>query len=132
MAENNVLDDANNIKKVDKQSPKYILVLKLINGILGNLGKPQIEDLTEFIKIYREDVMKLENEQLFETMEHEFYGKNMFDKEKCGYYRKKNAESCLLNFLRGACKNLHLNLTYEKKKIQLNRLNQSYIIYSIK
>ena len=88
--------------KVDKNSDKYKVILKLVNKILINLDKKEITDLTGFIDIDREDIIKDENNKTLVEMEKEIF--KFFDKRKTGYYRK--SDTLILNCLRGFLKDL--------------------------
>ncbi len=63
------------------------MALKFINEILKNIGKKEINDLTEFIGIDRLDIIKDINKETFERMEDKLF--KYFDKVKCGWYQKK-------------------------------------------
>ncbi|ARF12339.1 hypothetical protein Klosneuvirus_5_9 [Klosneuvirus KNV1] len=41
-----------NVNTIDKDSEKYIVILKLINKILTNINKEHIDDLLKFSYIY--------------------------------------------------------------------------------
>ena len=84
----------------DKNSDKYKVSLKLVNKILVNIGKEEIDELTKFVDIDREDIIKDVNMTTLTEMEGEVF--QYFDKMKCGYYRKTG--SIVLNRLRGMMK----------------------------
>ena len=48
-------------KTVGKDHVKYIVLLKLLNAILINIGRDVIGDITEFVDVDREDIIKEEN-----------------------------------------------------------------------
>lgn len=98
-------------KEIDKTTDKYKMALKLVNAILKNLNKDPIDDLTEFKDIDREDIIKDDNKKVLKDMEGELF--NVFDKKKCGYYRK--TDNLVLNTLRGICKEVGVEFVIEKK-----------------
>jgi len=117
--------------KVDKNSDKYKVILKLVNKILTNLGKKEIADLTGFIDIDREDIIKDENNKTLVEMEKEIF--KFFDKGKTGYYRK--SDTLILNCLRGLLKDLGYKFKNKKKEkstyIDGKSYKRTHMIYSI-
>ena len=100
--------------QIDKTTDKYNLLLKFTNAILNNIdGKSQITDLTEFVNISREDVIKDANEKMLDKMEEELF--KIFDKYKIGYYRR--TENSVLSYLRGMCRDIGLSLIITKKEV---------------
>jgi len=118
--------------KVSKDSNKYKVLLKFINKILVNINKPEIDDLTKFVNIDREDIIKDINKDSLVAMEDELFP--LFDKKKSGYYRKTN--SLVLNCLRGMVKDTGLELKKISKDITTTINGQNYrkthMIYFIK
>ncbi len=119
-------------KHVDKESAKYKAALKLTNKILTNIGKPEIDDLRQFVDIDRLDIIKDVNRTSLKEMEREYF--KHFSKDRCGYYKKTSA--VVLNCLRGMARELGLNCCLEKKDIHkvIDGLNfrRTYSLYSIK
>lgn len=113
---------------------KYKVALKIINKILANLGKDEIDDLKKFIDIDRDLIIKDINTKSFWNMEDEIF--EQFDKAKCGWYRRKITRNYILTFLRYMCSDLSLKFTYEQveKTTTINGTNyrKSYMMYSIK
>ena len=70
--------------KIEKDSEKYQVTLKLLNKILVNLGKEEIDDFTKFKDIDREDIIKDINVEALREMEKELFTVH-YDKKKCGY-----------------------------------------------
>lgn len=60
-------------KIADKKDGKYIVLLKLLNNILTNLGKSNIANLTEFQNVDRDDLIKEENINSYNQMEKELF-----------------------------------------------------------
>lgn len=118
---------------IDKTTEKYKLVLKYANAILSNItGTSQITDLTEFINIEREQIIKDENQKVLDKMEKELF--EHFDKFKHGYYRR--TVNSVFNYLKGMCKTLGLTLVGTKKDIvdKINGINyrRTGYLYTIK
>ena len=122
------LPDRNNI---DKTTNKYKILLKYVNGILKNIDKDGIDDLTKFKDIDRLDIIRKENIQLLDKLAPKLF--KYFNKDKCGYYRK--TKNLSLNCLRGMCKEIGLELVNRKKDITegLNgkRYKYTHTFYSI-
>lgn len=119
------------ITKVDKDSDKYKIALKFVNKILVNIGKDEIDDLTKFMDIDREDIIKEVNKDSLKEMESELFP--LFDKNKCNYYRK--TDNLVLNCLRGIIRQVGLTPVNIKKDITTTINGQNYrkthMIYSI-
>lgn len=122
-------------KIVDKNSSKYKTLLKFLNKILINLNKKTINDLYDFKGIDRNDLIKDINIETFNKMEKEIF--SAFDKQTCGWYRRKKTNNYILTFLRYACNDLNLKFTYNRKDIfeKINDINgklrKTYLFYSI-
>ena len=118
--------------KIDKDSDKYKVTLKLLNKILTNLGKEEIDDITKFKDIDREDIIKDINVKSLCEMEGELFVH--YSKGKCGYYRKTNA--MVLNCIRSMMKDAGFEFTKKKKekneKINGKSYKRSHFLYSIK
>ena len=117
--------------KVTKDSDKYKVALKLVNKILINLGKDEIDDLTNFKDIDREDIIKDVNKQALDGLAKEIF--KHYDKKKCGYYRKTDA--LVLNVLRGMMKDTGFKLSKKQedkhKVIDGQNFRKTYMLYSI-
>lgn len=120
------------VNKADKDSEKYKVALKLINKILVNLGNPEVDDLTKFINIDREDIIKEVNQKSLTDMEDELFP--LFNKKNSGYYRKTDA--LVLNCLRGFMKEIGYDMVKKKKEksetINGKSYKRSHYLYSIK
>lgn len=123
-------DDNNKKNKVDESDPKYVVLLKFINRILANIGKPTITKLTEFINIDREDIIKKENFDIFDKMDYKIF--KYFNKSKSGWYRRKHVKNYILTFIRYACNEIGYDFTYIHKNKQIKSLNKTHMFYSIK
>ena len=120
------------IYKENKDSDKYQMALKLINKILINIGKEEVDDLTKFINVDRDDIVKEDNKTTLESMEEEIFA--LYDKKKCGYYRK--TDGIVVNCLRGMMKEIGYQFTYIQKEKSESVNNKSFrrkhVFYSIK
>jgi len=117
----------------DKNSDKYKIALKFINKILINLKKDELDDLTNFKNIDRENIILDINKKTLNDMEKEIF--KYFDKAKCGYYRRNDTKHYILTFLRCICNDLNLSFSYYKKDITeiVNNKNyrKTHVYYSI-
>lgn len=126
------IQENNIIEKVTTDSEKYKIALKFINILLNNLNMTQINSLTEFKDVDREDIIKEVNKKSFDDMASEIF--NHYNKKKCGYYRKTDA--LVLNCLRGMMKEIGLELVkiQKEKSEEINGkvYRRAHMIYSIK
>jgi len=118
----------NKQKVVDKKNDKYKVVLKLANGILKNLNKDPIDDLTKFVKISKEDIIKKENIKLFNEMEDELF--ELFNKYSFKWYKRNVLKNYILVFLKTACSELNLKFASKRKEIseKINDIRYKRII----
>ena len=120
------------VVRLDKDHDKYKIALKLINSILVNLGKDEIDDLTKFVDIDREDIIKEVNKESLKAMEKEILA--VYSKKGCGFYR--DTDTLALNCLRGMMKEIGYTLTNVEKGISepINgkQYRRFHMIYSIK
>jgi len=86
---------------------KIKLALKLVNGILRNIKKQDINNLNEFVNIKRNDILNDENKKLLDEMSMELF--EVFSKKP--YYRKTKA--IVLNCLRSIISETGYKLTRE-------------------
>ena len=120
----------NNMDKIDKNSDKYKIALKFVNKILENLKMSPIDDLTKFKNINRDDIIMDINKQTFTSMEKEIY--KYFDKSKCGWYNRKYIENYILTFMRKMCAEFGYEFKWAQKNTQVNSINTTHILYTIK
>ena len=118
--------------RMEKDSEKYKITLKLLNKILVNVGKEEIDDLTQFIDIDREDIIKDPNTKTLCDMEKELFTEH-YDKKKCGYYRKTDA--MVLNCIRSMMKDAGFTFT-KRRKEKSERINgklfrRPHLLYTI-
>lgn len=125
-----------NIKKSKSErcninDEKYQVLLKFINVILLNIGKPQIDNFIKFTGIERNDIIVKENREALNKMKKELFAH--YNATKCGLYRKTPA--MVLNCLRGMVKEAGYKLLKVQKnksvKIDNKKYQQYIMVYSI-
>lgn len=117
------------LKKVDCNSSKYKVLLRLINQILSKLNKPNIDKLEDFKYIDRDGLIKEEIEVTMQEMEPEIY--KYFDKTKTRWYFRNTTQNYILSFLRLACYDVGLLFNTTKKNITKNGNVKTHYFYSI-
>lgn len=112
---------------IDKNTDKYKVLLKYVNGILQNIGKQPIDDLTDFKDIDRLDIINHNNILLLNSLTPILF--KFFNKKKCGYHRK--TKNISLNCLRSMCKDIGLKLV--NRKITKNKKStvETHLFYTI-
>ena len=115
--------------KEDKDIDKYKVCLRLINKILVNIGKEEVDDLIKFKDIDRLDIIKDINRVDLEKLGPELF--KYFDKAKFAWYRRRTTKFYNLSFLRYMCDNLGYQLNYYEFKIPQNGKVVSKMLYSI-
>lgn len=119
-------------EKVNPDSDKYKVVLKFINRILVNLEKDEVDELTKFVNIDREDIIKEENKKVLIEMEKDLF--KHFNKKNCGYYSK--SENRILICIRGMMKEMGYKFKPLKKDVSEivngKSLKRTHYFYSIK
>ena len=118
---------------IDKTTEKYKLVLNIINKLLENLGKDTIDDLTQFNKIDREDIILEKNKKILDDYQDEIL--KHFEKNEIGYYRKNKNKNYILTFLRHACDVIGLKFGYIQTQcpetILDKKFRRTHFLYSI-
>jgi len=115
--------------KEDKNSDKYKVSLKLVNKILVNIGKEEIDELTKFVDIDREDIIKEVNMKTLTEMEGELF--QHFDKYRFGWYRRGKIKTYPLTFLRYLCTDLGFKMIFRESRVQKNTIMKARLLYSI-
>jgi hypothetical protein len=115
--------DNYDVQKVGKDHNKYIVLLKLLNTILVNIGRDIIDDITNFVNVNRDDIIQDANKISLENMENEIFP--LYNKEKCRYY-KKNAQGLTLNVLKGMVKEIGYKTNFIKKDIYVTVNGKKY------
>jgi hypothetical protein len=106
----------------NKNDPKYVIALRFLNHILTNNNKLQINDILNFKDITRQEILKQENLDKLNEMEGELY--KLFDKMKCGYYRK--TDNYVINFFRGMLKEMGYKAVRVEKDKHVNIDGENY------
>lgn len=104
---------------------KISLMLRLVNQILINIGKPTINNLLEFRMIDRIDILKEENKQALDSMADDIF---KFYKRKS--YNRKTA-ALVLNVLRSMCKEIGFTLANTQKTRRYGKITKTHYYYSI-
>jgi hypothetical protein len=111
-------------KKINTKSKKYKMALRIINAMLKNMEKEEIDDIFEFKNIPRKELLIKENYQYILDNAKEIF--EIFDKKTFNYYYRKNHKNYMyvITFLKAMCKDLEIkfigryttSLTMEKGK----------------
>jgi hypothetical protein len=109
---------------------KLKIALKIVNKILDNCGKQHIDDLTNFVNVDRQDIIKKENNDYVKEIEDEIF--THFDKKKCNYHQRDNIKNIILSYLRGITDDIGFDFTYIEKMINNGEKRKKHMIYSIK
>ena len=109
------------VKIIDKTTPKYKVLLKLVNKLLLAMGKSEIDDLLNFKMIDREKIIGCDRKIIL-NMENILC--KSFKKGQC-FYRKK-APSYNLNILRYLVKEIGLKMIKKQKNIYNGIGNKTY------
>lgn len=112
---------------VDKSTTKYKILLEFVNKLLKNIGKEEINDLTDFKDIDRGDILKAENKLLLISMKNKLFP--LYNKQKCGYYSKTKGYT--FNVLKGMCKELGLTIEKKRKQTSKHCVVTARMLYSI-
>lgn len=112
--------DADIKQTIDEKTPKVQILLKILNGILENLGKAEIKSIYEFVDMDKDDLLLKEHETLLDKYEKDFF--KYYDKIKSSWYRRGTTAGYLLVFLRCACK--QINVKFTNRKTQIKKKNQ--------
>lgn len=116
-----------------KTDPKYKIALQLVNKILVNSGKNEIDDLTKFIDIDRNLIISDKNKKELTDMEKILF--KHFNKKKFGWYSRNNIKNYILSFLRYMCNDIGLKFSYTQKDTNTSSngliYRKTYTYYSI-
>ena len=113
-----------NVKKpktyqnIDKTDDKYKLVLEFLNALLVVIGKPQIDDITKFQNIKREDLLKQECTQVLNNYLDRLVKE--FGKSTLLYSKRHKIDTYLLTII----KSIVLNWGYQFKSYQKHTSKQ--------
>ena len=84
--------------KIDKADDKYKLVLEFLNALLVKIGKVEIDDITKFKDIKRDDLLKPECTQVLSQYLDRLV--KQFGKTNISYRKKDEIETYILTVLR--------------------------------
>lgn len=115
---------------LDNLTMKYTIVLVVVNIILKNDGKMEIDDLIKFNEIDRETIIKPETEAEFEKMLPMIY--KYFGKRECQFNQKGHTKHYIITVLKNMCKQISLCVTKRYKNVQVKGYVSSHVLYSIK
>lgn len=133
-AENNINeeeanDDIYNINNgQDGENNKDVVALKFINGILKLSGLDEINELTDFKDIKRDDIVTEKNIAYLKKVTKQLFPP--FDKQKCRYY-PKNSTSWVLNIIRGMLKDLGYDFARRKIDVKEKKGRRGVMLYTI-
>ena len=127
----NVIDicDVVDKKKENDYTTKKNILLKIINKILKNIGRNEIDDICKFKGVKRTDITQQTNVNNLFGMEEEIF--QVFDKHDSGWYIKDKKKEYVFTFIRYACGELNLKLKYDYKTISNNSKISRIMFYSI-
>lgn len=114
----------NNLVNIDQnieiKNEKNIVLLKLINKMLKNMNKAEIDELIKFVDINRECISTDLNYNIIKEMEKELFP--LFNKKESRYYVKEK-KSPALNILRGLTKQVENHELCVKQKCKVETVN---------
>ena len=110
-------------------SQKYCTTLKFLNKILVNIGKPEINDLVEFVAIDRDDIIKDVNKAVISDMEDEIY--DAFGKAQVGYYSRNKVKYYILSLIKGMLDDLGYQIKSVNKRVQNNNFSRNTHVHTI-
>lgn len=118
-------------KKVDKTDEKYKLILEFLNSILVKIGKEQIDDITKFQKIKREDLLKPECKLILNQYLEKLVA--IFGKNKICYRMKDQIDTYILTVIRNIISesgyNFESKSTTKNNTISNRNYKQDYYLY---
>jgi hypothetical protein len=117
-------------KDEELHNKKCKIALSLINQIMINMDKDEIDTLINFKDIDRNDIIDVKNKTTLEDMQKELF--TYFDKRDFGWYRRKKTKNYILTFLRYMCNDINFEFKYQEIKKQNDGQVTSYMLYSIK
>lgn len=122
----NVDIDKNSEEYKELYAKKYNIALKVVNKMLDNMGKEQIDDLLDFKMVNRRDIIKPENKLVIENMEKEIF--EVFDKKNCKYYKRNEIQTYPITFLRCLLTDVGFKLIsgYNEPYLKIDGLNARF------
>ncbi|ARF10446.1 hypothetical protein Hokovirus_1_325 [Hokovirus HKV1] len=121
----------NSDKEIKKHRRRILLVI--VNKILQNVNKEQIDDVRKFINIEREDILNTKNNLILNEMEQEIL--LYFNNNKYMQLKNPKQKKILLNFLKNACMESGYNFSYSKQEdiifVNEKKYRRTVFLYSI-
>ncbi len=113
-----------------KYDKMYLVTLEIINKILIQMKKEQIDDLCYFIEIRRDELLKDDYAKIiYDNKEYIF--KSGFNKHECKIYQT-NVKNLHMSILKGMLKQVGYNLCSKNYKKMINKDLITYTTYTIK
>lgn len=110
---------------------KYALLLKIINEIFKRNNIQEITDITNFINIDREIIIK--EKDIMIQMENEIF--KIYDKSKTAWYRRNIIKNYILTFFRYSVNEIGYQFTLKEKDISQTidgkKYRRKHMLYSI-
>jgi hypothetical protein len=113
--------------KVNKTDPKYVLTLEILNAILKTIDKDIIDDITEFMNIKKNDLIKKECMDIVQSKMAsivELFGNNNID-EKIQYYRRAQGKNCVINIIRSLA--IYCGYKFISKQCNVTKKENKYV-----
>ena len=127
------LSDKKQENNTENFEDKKNILLVFINKILININGSTITNLTDFVNIDKDDIIKDENKKLILEFEKDFF--HIFDKKKFGWSRRNCTKNYILTFIRYACNEVNLDFKSEKKNKYMTingiKYHKTCMIYNI-
>lgn len=93
------------IEDINKNDPRYILLLAFLNCILETLNKEKINDIDEFRNVNENDILGIENINELLGMELDIL--RVFDKKEILWHNRKRTKTYVFTFIKRACEIFH-------------------------
>lgn len=108
---------------------KYNVLLKLLNRILVNIGRQEINDIIEFKNVDRKDLLKEENNKIIEEMEEEIH--KYYCKYNLKYGHKSQIKHYILTLIKAMCEDIYFQFKSKSVKVKKNNKVLVNAIYDI-
>lgn len=114
---------------IETLEKKRNVLLKLLNGILKNIGKNEITSVFDFKQINRDDLISEENEKLYKDMQEEIY--EYYGKYNMKYNQKDKVKNYLLILLKAMCNDLKIEFTQASVVRRVGKTTKTSTCFSI-
>ena len=124
-------NEKNNISenKMNKDSGKYKVLLKLINKILIGIKREEINDLLNFTSVKRTDILALDNINNLFGMSKDIFDK--FDENESLWHIRESKKDYIICFLKYACDDIGLKLSSIQRTFCQNSKATRVTLYTI-